>query len=90
MTALIWMLLGATALWGLYGLHRCALWMEGRGWIYYLRAFDHRVGVGTAFLEMQAIPKPDKQQVIESKKSEDGQAMIQTTPEARTPTKRER
>jgi hypothetical protein len=70
MTPLVWMLLGATALCGLYGLHRCALWMEGRGWIYYLKASDRRGGPGTAFLETQAIPEPTKRHRAESKRSE--------------------
>ncbi|HEU0093268.1 MAG TPA: hypothetical protein VFS78_14220 [Vicinamibacteria bacterium] len=68
MTTLIWMLIGAVAF---YGLHRCALWMERRGWIYYRKRHGSSGGLGTALLEMQAILEPSKRHVLEIRRSED-------------------
>jgi len=59
---LLWVSLAAAAL---YGLHRLALWAEGRGWVYYR---THRAPVGSAgmaMLEVTSILDPAAEYVIE-------------------------
>lgn len=51
---------------GLYGLHRLALWMEGRGWIYY-KTSGSSTARTSAFLSVQSILEPGKQYVLEEK-----------------------
>ena len=49
-----------------YGLHRMALWAEGRGWILYKE--KGRFGaVSNALLELEAIWKPEIHHVIEER-----------------------
>jgi len=54
----------------LYGLHRLALWAEGRGWIYYLRRKPSASSLGNAFLEVQSMIEPEKRQLVEARKAE--------------------
>jgi hypothetical protein len=54
----------------LYGLHRLALWAEDRGWIYYLRRKPGASSLGNAFLEVQSLIEPEKQQLVEAHKAE--------------------
>src|SRR4051812_46471868 len=68
MTALVWIL---TTVASVYGLHRCALWMEQRGWIYYRKRRGSSGGLSSAFLEIQAFLEPSKRHVLEIKRSED-------------------
>jgi hypothetical protein len=35
-TAVMWGVLAVAVIPGLYGLHRLCLWLEARGWLYYL------------------------------------------------------
>jgi hypothetical protein len=51
---------------GLYGLHRLALWMEGRGWIYY-KTSGSSTARTNAFLSFQSILEPGKQHVLEER-----------------------
>jgi hypothetical protein len=60
---LLWLLLAAA---GLYGLHRLALWMEGRGWIFY-RKQASSTARGAAFLEVQKLFEPNRQHVVDAK-----------------------
>ena len=57
-----WVLIIAAAL---YGLHRLALWMERRGWIYYVKRQPSVSTLGTAALSVQSILEPDKKHVLE-------------------------
>ncbi|HPT25120.1 MAG TPA: hypothetical protein PLZ95_01800 [Bryobacteraceae bacterium] len=50
---------------GLYALHRLALWMESRGWIYYMKSGGHSTRAGSAMLEIQQLLEPSKRHVIE-------------------------
>jgi hypothetical protein len=51
---------------GLYALHRLALWMERRGWIYYKKSGSSGTRT-TAFLSVQALIEPDKQHIVEER-----------------------
>lgn len=55
---------------GLYGLHRLALWMESRGWIYYKKKHASAGTLGAAFLEIQAIAQPEKKYVLEMRQDQ--------------------
>jgi O-acetyl-ADP-ribose deacetylase (regulator of RNase III) len=50
----------------LYGLHRLALWMEKRGWLYYVNSKRSTSTLSTAFLEVQSIVDPAKKLVLEA------------------------
>jgi hypothetical protein len=54
----------------LCGLHRTALWAEDRGWIYYKRRKATTSALGSAFLEVQSLLEPEKQQLAEVQKAE--------------------
>jgi hypothetical protein len=54
----------------LYGLHRLALLAEDRGWIYYKRRKASTSALGSAFLEVQSLLEPEKQQLAEVQKAE--------------------
>ena len=51
-------------------MHRVALWAENRGWIYYKRRKPTTSALGTAFLEVQSLLEPEKQQLAEVQKAE--------------------
>lgn len=65
-TALI-LVVGVLAL---YMLHRVALWMESRGWIYYQKTKPSGTSLGNAFLEIQQIAQPEKRHVLEMKRTQ--------------------
>lgn len=50
----------------LYGLHRLALWMERRGWIYYKTSGTSSTRTN-AFLALQSLIEPSKQYVLEER-----------------------
>jgi len=56
-----------------YLLHRLALWMEGRGWMYYKHKQAARSTLGNAFLEVQSLVDPGKRPVLEAKRVEQGE-----------------
>ncbi|CAN5814844.1 hypothetical protein BH18ACI5_BH18ACI5_11170 [soil metagenome] len=53
-----------------YALHRLALWMEGRGWIYYWNKRGSSGSLGSAFLEVQALLEPANRHVLEIRRDE--------------------
>lgn len=55
---------------GLAGLHRLALWMETKGWLYYKREKPSSNRLGNAFLEIQSILEPGKKIIIAEKERE--------------------
>jgi hypothetical protein len=65
--------MGATMTWllivgvaaGLYGLHRIALWMERRGWIFYVHKKASPNALGNAVLNVQQIIQPGSGHVLE-------------------------
>ncbi len=63
-TSLIWICLGAGGLLALYGLHRLGLWMEDRGYIYYVRKKPTGSAAGS-FVALQKIIEPQAQHVIQ-------------------------
>jgi len=54
----------------LYALHRLALWAERRGWVYYRNRKSPTSTLGNAFLEIQSMIEPEKQQIVEARKEE--------------------
>ncbi len=58
-------LLIAGILAALYGLHRLALWMEAKGWIYYVKKRASPDTIGSAVLELQQMVKPATKHVLE-------------------------
>ena len=64
MIATSFLLIAAIAA-AIYGLHRLALWMEARGWIYYKHKHGSSGSLGAAFLEVQALLEPSKKHVLE-------------------------
>ena len=65
----IWLVVIAA---GLYALHRLALWMESRGWIYYMHSSGSSTRAGSAMLEVQQLFEPSKKNVIEMKQNQRG------------------
>jgi hypothetical protein len=55
---------------GLAGLHRLALWMERKGWLYYKHEKPSSNRLGNAFLEIQSILEPGKKIIIEERERE--------------------
>lgn len=51
----------------LYGLHRLALWMEDKGWIYYRQKRASPNALGNAVLSVQQILQPDARHIVEAK-----------------------
>jgi hypothetical protein len=49
----------------LYALHRTALWLESRGWLYYKNRTPSSSALGNAFLEVQTIVDPGKRHQLE-------------------------
>jgi hypothetical protein len=58
-----WSLLFAGVFAALCGLHRVALWMEDRGWIYYIRKKPRSSPLGS-FIAFQKIIEPQAEHVI--------------------------
>jgi hypothetical protein len=58
----------------LYALHRLALWMESRGWIYYRHKSGSSGSLGSAFLEAQALLEPANRHVLEVRRDEQAEA----------------
>lgn len=50
----------------LYGLHRLAVWMEGRGWIYYKKSGSSSTATN-AFLSFHQLFEPGKKYVLEER-----------------------
>lgn len=65
---------GLAVLCGVYGLHRVALFAEGRGWIYYWHKHGGGAAVGNALLQVQAIIEPSKRYVLEERVKDDSEA----------------
>ena len=62
-------LLLASAL-ALYALHRLALWMESRGWLYYRKHKRGSAAIGNVMLEIQSFYRPSVEHVIEHRQEE--------------------
>ena len=58
------------ALAGLYALHRLALWMERKGWIYYRTRGDGSAA-GNALMEIQSIFEPASRHGVEVRKRQE-------------------
>lgn len=64
MSVVLW---GVALVVGLFGLHRLALWMESRGWIFYVKTRASSGALGSAFLEIQSIAQPERKYVLETR-----------------------
>jgi len=53
---------------GLFALHRLALWMESRGWIYYVKTRASGGALASAILELQQIAQPGTRYILEMKR----------------------
>ena len=62
MRTMVW-LLGTLV--GLYCLHRLALWLESRGWLYYRHKKASPNSLGDALLALQQIVQPGAKHVLE-------------------------
>lgn len=59
--------IGAVCLAAGYGLHRLALWAEGRGWIYYRTKRMPPGAGGMAMMQVAAIFEPAVEHVVEER-----------------------
>lgn len=61
-------LIGGAALAAAYGLHRTALWMEGRGWIYYRKGGAGGVtnAVAQTLGEIHGVLEPERARHVET------------------------
>ena len=64
--AVIWIL---AALAALYALHRLALWIERRGWLYYLNRRDRFAGRGSLWVGVAAAVDPTVRHLIEAQRA---------------------
>lgn len=62
------LLVAMAVLTALFLVHRLALWMERRGWIYYRKR--GRASIGNAMMEIQSFYRPSVEHVIELKQDE--------------------
>lgn len=68
MTSVAWVVLVAAVV---YSLHRVALRMEARGWIYYQKKHGSSGTLSAAALELQSLFEPSKRYVLEESRKED-------------------
>ncbi len=59
----LWLTAAAIAVWSL---HRLALWLESRGWLYYRRR-PSSSALGNAFLEVRSLVEPATRAVVEER-----------------------
>jgi hypothetical protein len=60
---LVWIMLALDGIVAIYGLHRLALWMERRGWIYYLNKKPRGSAMGS-FVALQKVIEPRAEHVL--------------------------
>lgn len=65
-----WLIIIALICIALYSLHRLALWMEARGWIYYKHRKASPATRASAALELQTLIEPQKRHVLRVKQEE--------------------
>jgi hypothetical protein len=53
----------------LYTLHRVALWLERRGWLYYVNSRDHFAGRGSLLVAVAAAVDPTVRHLIEAQRA---------------------
>ncbi len=63
LATLLWLLATAGCLAGLYALHRLALWLEHKGWLYYWHKKPHGSAAG-AFVALQRAIEPQASHVL--------------------------
>jgi len=59
-----------------------ALWMEKKGWIYYLHKKASSGSLGNAFLEIQSIFESSKKHIIEVRKEEKKEEETEKVPDS--------
>lgn len=55
----------------LYALHRTALWMERRGWIFYKETKASSSAMSNAFMQVQAMFEPAAEYVVERRRTDE-------------------
>ena len=55
----------------LYALHRTALWMERRGWIFYKETKASSSSMSNAFMQVQAMFEPAAEYVVERRRTDE-------------------
>jgi hypothetical protein len=55
----------------LYALHRTALWMERKGWIFYKHTKPSSSAMSNAFMQVQAMFEPAAEYVVERRRSDE-------------------
>lgn len=63
-------LIAALVAGGSYALHRLALWMERRGWLYYRERKASPSTLGSALLELHSLVEPEAKVVLEMREEE--------------------
>jgi hypothetical protein len=53
----------------LYALHRVALWLERRGWLYYVNSREHLGGRGSLLVGVAAAVDPTVRHLIEAQRA---------------------
>ena len=53
----------------LYALHRVALWLERRGWLYYVNSREHFGGRGSLLVSVAAAVDPTVRHLIEAQRA---------------------
>jgi hypothetical protein len=64
----------------LYAMHRGALWMERRGWIFYRDTKASSTSRSNAFMQVQAMFEPRAEYVVEGRRSDETRASEEADP----------
>lgn len=66
----MWLAAAAAAVVALYLLHRLALWLERRGWLFYLHRRSTTSAVGSVFSELHSVLDPGHRHAVEEQARE--------------------
>ena len=64
-----WLVIAGVVI-GVYGLHRLALWMEAKGWIFYIHKKANPNTLGNAVLSVEQLIRPGAEHVLEVRQSQ--------------------
>ena len=65
MSGWVWAGIAVAVVVGLYGLHRLALWMESRGWLFYVNREPSGASLGNAALGIQSMFEAGSRHALE-------------------------
>lgn len=66
---MLWLVIVACGVAAIYAMHRLALWMETKGWIYYMHKKASPDTLGNATLGVQQIIQPGAKHVLEVRRN---------------------